>query len=217
MDLIVFDIETIPQQSPLTDIQTEKLEQKLKRMLGDDFSNKEKYESKKQLIMGTNPYFGEIVCIGIKKVLATGDFDATALIGDEADILNKWWKIIKSHRGRFVHFNGLGFDVPWILKRSMLHKIVPTHREFLDTRRFTKFPHFDVQMIMADWDRYAMASLDQTCEFLNVPSPKEGEVKASEVAQAFKDGRIKEIAEYCLRDVDATHHVYNIVQQYVKF
>ena len=217
MDLLIFDIETIPQQKPLTKLQKEKLDMKVTRSLGKDKPSKAEYTKQEKLIMGTNPYFGEIVCIGIKKVLATGEFDATTLTGTEVEILNKWWQIVKNHRGRFVHFNGLGFDVPWVLKRSMYHNIKPTSRDFLDTRRFTKFPHFDVQMIMADWDRYAVASLAQTCEFLDVPSPKEGEIKAEDVADAFKNGKIKEIAEYCLRDVDATHKVYNILQNYVKF
>jgi len=217
MDLLIFDIETIPQQEKLSETQERVLDKKIKASLKTDDPSPEAYASQKDLIMGTNPYFGEIVCIGVKKVLRTGEFDARTLIGPETDILNKWWEIVRKHNGRFVHFNGLKFDVPWIIKRSMKHNIRPTNKEFLELRRFIKYPHFDVQMIMADWDRYASATLDLTCDFLNIPSPKEGEVKADEVAQAFKDGRIKEIAEYCLRDVDATHKVYNILQSYVKF
>ncbi|MBC8436922.1 ribonuclease H-like domain-containing protein [bacterium] len=217
MDLLVFDIETIPQQGKLTTTQQENLDKKLAKAFGNETPTNEEYNKKRSFIMGTNPHFGEIVCIGVKKVLSTGEFDATSLVGTEPEILTKFWDIAKKHRGRYVHYNGLGFDVPWIIKRSMYHGIKPSNKEFLDTRRYTKYPHFDVQMILADWDRYAAVTLDLACDFLKVPSPKEGEVKGDQVEQAFLDGKINQIAEYCLRDVDATHKVYNIVQTYTKF
>lgn len=216
MDVIIFDIETIPQQSPLSSQQKIFLNKRLSRMLGKDFLDSDKYEESKRLIMGTSPYLGEIVCIGLKKVLSNGQHDSTTLTGKEKDILIKWWGIVGKHRGLFVHYNGLGFDVPFILKRSMKHDIKPTNKDFLDLRRYSKYPQFDVQMILADWDRYNTISLDQVCNFLNVPSPKEGDIKAEDVEQAYKDGRIKEISDYCLRDVESTYEVYKKLAMYIK-
>ncbi len=216
MDILVFDIETIPQQSELSKAQETHLDKQLTKRLGKDYLDDPDYEETKRLIMGTSPYLGEICCIGIKKVLSNGQFDNVALKGAEPDILTRWWGIVSKHRGQYVHYNGLGFDVPWIIKRSMFHGIRPTSKDFLELRRFQKYPHFDIQQILADWDRFNIISLDLACDFLGVPSPKEGEIAAKDVAQAYADGKIDQIAEYCLRDVESTHQVYKIVTSYTK-
>ncbi len=216
MDLIVFDIETVPQQSELSTAQETYLTKQLTRRLGADYLDNPDYEETKRLVMGTTPYLGEIVCIGIKKVLSNGQFDTLTLTGPEPDILTRWWGIASKHRGQYVHYNGLGFDVPWIVKRSMKHGIRPTSKDFLDLRRFQKYPHFDIQQILADWDRFNIISLDLACSFTGVPSPKEGEIAAKDVAQAYADGKIKQIAEYCLRDVESTHQLYKIATVYTK-
>lgn len=115
-----------------------------------------------------------------------------------------------------MHYNGLGFDVPWIIKRSIKHNIKAASKPFLDLRRYQKYPHFDVQMILADWDRFNVVSLDLACDLFAVPSPKKGVVKAEDVAQYYDDGKIDEIAAYCLKDVDATYKIYKLLTQYIK-
>ena len=69
MDILVFDIETIPQQSELSKAQETHLDKQLTKRLGKDYLDDPDYEETKRLIMGTSPYLGEICCIGIKKVL----------------------------------------------------------------------------------------------------------------------------------------------------
>ena len=217
MDIIVFDIETIPQKDPLTDSQTKYLEKRLLRALGENFTDHKEYDETRRRIMGTSPFLGEIICIGIKKVLGNGKYDAVALTGKESDILTRWWGIVSKHSGQYVHYNGLGFDVPWIIKRSIKHGIRPTSKDFLDLRRYQKYPHFDVQMIIADWDRFNVVSLDLVCDLFSVPSPKKGVIKAKDVEKAYNEGKIDDISAYCLRDVDSTYKVYKLLSQYIKF
>lgn len=210
MDTLTFDIETIPQSKPLTEIQQEELDKRLGKL---QLTGNE-YEKAKSLFMATNPYFGEIVCIGLMKT-KDNVFDTIALTGDESSILNRFWNILAKFKGTYVSFNGLGFDVPFIVKRSMLHKITPTSADFLNLKRFSNYPHCDVKLVLGDWDRFAIGTLRLVCEFLDIPSPKEGDIKAEDVEQAFKDGRIDAIGEYCLRDVIATHAVYKEVKKYI--
>jgi hypothetical protein len=48
----------------------------------------------------------------------------------------------------------------------------------------------------------AIGSLDLLCACMDVPSPKEGEVVGSKVHDSYwNKGMLKEIAEYCERDV----------------
>ena len=214
METITFDIETVP-QTELSNIQQHELDKKLERRFsGSSEPTTEEYESAKSLIMGTNPYFGEIVCIGLMKTTTDGKYDTIGLTGDEKDILSRFWKIVSGFRGLFISFNGLSFDVPWIIKRSMKHGLKATNQSFLNTKKFFKYPHWDVHVIMADYDRFKAASLRLTCDHLGIPSPKEEEITAENVSVAFKDGRIKEIKEYCLRDVQATYNAYLISKNY---
>ena len=50
-------------------------------------------------------------------------------------------------------------------------------------------------------------SLDYWCRRFDVESPK-GSIDGSQVARAYRDGRIDDIGEYCLRDVRATAELY---------
>lgn len=211
MAKIAFDIETIPLQEgeypeSLNDVIKRKLEKSLKNNPDlDPLKEKKK-------IMATDPFLGRIVCIGLY-YLETG---VSIAISDPSEkvILEKWWKTIATHSGLFISFNGIRFDVPYIIRRSMVHKIKPTNGAFLS---YTKYdpnpPHFDVMIQMSGRDGFI--SLHNACDMFGIDSPKDGAIKAENVEQAYKDGRIKEIAEYCLRDVVATAKVYEHVKHYI--
>lgn len=219
MKTITFDIETIPQRSPLSDAQAKELEKRENKY----YWNKDRAdcdeEDVRKMLMGTNPFLGEIVCIGLLGHAENGDSKTKSLfVTDgitEKEMLEEFWEILGDYKGLFVSFNGLGFDVPWIIKRSMIHGIVPTNNDFLNTRRYLKYPHFDALQILADYSPSSYMTLDLACNMLGVETPKDGEIKAENVAQAFKDGRIQEIADYCLKDIEATYKVYEIVSKYV--
>lgn len=201
---ITFDIETVPQRSALSEIQAEELQKRLSSFLDRNPDRDE--EDAKSLLMGTSPYFGEIVCIGVHKKTATTD-RTISLIGDEKDILIRFWDIIANFKGVFVSFNGKKFDVPFIIKRSIVHGVESTNKKFHDTYPFKNFPHYDVWQALVE-NRGEAVSLRLACDVFGVPSPKEEGIKASEVAQAYEDGRIQEISDYCIRDVVATYKVY---------
>jgi len=214
MNTLTIDIETVP-LDVLTETQQEELDKKITSYKRFNEVTSENIEDVTSLLMGTNPYFGKIVCIGIKQTMASGAYDEKAIVGTEKEILCEFWRVLsKFPQGLFITYNGLSFDVPFILKRSMVHKLVPTNKPFLDTRRFSKYPHFDVKAVLSDFDRYNSCTLKLACEHLGIPSPKEGEIAAKDVAKAFKQGRIDAIAEYCLKDVQATFDAYKIIKKY---
>jgi len=214
LETLTFDIETIPQQQPLTDIQQEELNKQLDKAYkrNPEWNDTEK-EKFKKLFMATNPFFGEIVCIGLYKTV-NNMHDSTSLIGSEKYILERFWNILKTFRGIYISFNGINFDVPFILKRSMAHSLKPTSNSFVDLKRFSTKPHFDVKLIFGDWDKYAVGTLRLVCEHLGIESPKEGVVKAENVENEYKLGNINEIADYCLKDVMATYQAYERLLNY---
>lgn len=215
MNTLTFDIETIPQnEESLSKIQEEEIEKKMERYLVKR-PHEDEGEAKKML-MATSPYFGEIITIGLHRHTEYGDEDSIALIGSEEEILSRFWENIKSFNGLFISFNGISFDVPFISKRSMKHRITPSNTKFLDTYKFQKRPHFDVKSVISDFNNWVAPTLKLTCDLLDVPSPKGGGVEAKNVAQAFHNGRIDEIADYCEKDVKATFECYKKMIGYFK-
>ena len=53
-------------------------------------------------------------------------------------------------------------------------------------------------------------SLDYWCRRFDIESPK-GSIDGSQVGRAYRDGRIEDIGEYCLRDVRATAQLFRRV------
>ena len=116
MNLISFDIETIPQElASLSYIQRDILKAKMEsHLIRNPLTNK---VDCRKLIMGTNPYFGQIVCIGITQQY-NSVIKSKGFIGEEEDLLKEFWGCIKDFSGIFVSFNGLSFDIPFIIARS---------------------------------------------------------------------------------------------------
>ena len=57
--------------------------------------------------------------------------------------------------------------------------------------------------------------MDITCRSFGIPSPKEGEVSGETVAKAFQEGNVSAVEEYVIRDVDATHKLFEKLKGYI--
>ena len=207
---ITFDIETIPQQTPLTEYQQEQLDKRLKYELKEyvngDKPTDEILKDIRRKTMALCPYLGTVICI-----CTFNDFtnEKTKIInGTEQDILTTFWETIESE-SEFISFNGLSFDVPWIIIKSAIYQIpIRKGHPFTNRRRYYTKPHFDLAEWSSDWRPQFRVSLKGLCEMLGIDSPKEGVVRADSVEKFYLEGKIKEIAEYCMRDVLATHQGY---------
>lgn len=210
-NLLVFDIETVPfRDEEYSETQREYIKRKLDLSMSRNNAVNILDETSK--IKGTDPYLSKIICIGLYYPQTN---QRTALTNDlEHNILEAFWNAIRTERGLFISYNGVRFDVPYIIKRSMKYRIKPTNTEFLNHTKYNPNPpHFDVmqQLCQRDWNY----SLKQACDFFGVPSPKDGAVISSSVAEAYYAGRIKEIADYCLRDLESTYTLYEVIRSYI--
>jgi DNA polymerase elongation subunit (family B) len=212
MDTITFDIETIPDPG-LSATANEALDKKAKTM-SESGRNDLSFEEARKLIAGTTPYFGKIVCIGLHRSGPSGSGSA-AFVGEELDILQRFWKTIDQakFRGLFISYNGLSFDAPFILRRSGLYGLEPTNKNFLSLRRFSNHPHCDLKEVLANWDRFEAITLHLACDFYGVPTPKTG-ISGKDVEKVFNAGGIQTIADYCVRDVEATFLLYQKLKPY---
>lgn len=145
--------------------------------------------------------FGRIICISY----AINNEPTETLSGDEREILKNFWEMAKNI-SLFIGFNIIGFDLKLIYQRSIILKVRPSIE--LNFARYRSYPIYDVMMEWGRWDFKTTISLDTLAKALDIPSSKGGEVEGKNVAQAYKDGRLKEICEYCEKDVEVTRSIY---------
>jgi len=136
--------------------------------------------------------------------------DSDILRGTEEELLEAFWDVIRRKHPRLVSFNGRQYDGPMLMVRSAQLGVKPS--ENLVGYRYDISTHCDLMDIFgfmgAVRDRY---SLDFWCRRLDIESPKGG-IDGSQVARAYRQGRLDEIGEYCLRDVRATSALYQAVE-----
>lgn len=138
------------------------------------------------------------------------------LRGDERALLRRFWETV-GHRGkdgrlpRLVTYNGRGYDGPMLMVRSAQLEVRPSRA--LVPNRYRLEDHTDLLDVLsffgATRDRY---SLDYWCRRFDVESPKT-KIDGSQVARAYRDGKIEDIGEYCLRDVRATAELYRRIER----
>jgi hypothetical protein len=133
---------------------------------------------------------------------------------DEAELLSAFWDASK-HYQSIVTFNGRGFDVPFLYLRSALLDVPITRKDWLGYR-FATEPHCDLAEQLTFYGvsgREGAAkrfNLDFYCKAFGIESPKSHGVTGMDVSQLMADGRFREIAEYCLRDVRATVELHRL-------
>jgi len=222
---LVFDIETVPalDRKDLPHDIADALTNYTMRKAEPDV-----IEAESKKFMGMNPFFGRVVS------LAVGDGDAEpgeesvtvlAVPPDgmviencppwlrpmsEADLLRSFWALA-SRAETVVSFNGRGFDVPFLVTRSLMHGIPA--RVDLVSQRWSLRPHLDLFELLSQRNR-GPSSLNVVCWALGIESPKEV-MDGSMVAPAYARGEIVKIAEYNSHDVRATSAVYRKVRDLV--
>ena len=133
---------------------------------------------------------------------------------DEVELLTAFWDVAR-HYDAVVTFNGRGFDVPFLYLRSALLNVPISRKDWLGYR-FQTEPHCDLAEQLTFYgvsgrDGAARRfNLDFYCKAFGIESPKSHGVTGVDVNDLLAAGRHREIAEYCLRDVQATVLLFQI-------
>jgi len=195
MTKLFFDIETLPAEkekhSVLHEIHQKRTDDGKRVDELDYFISNTSFD-------GT---FGRIACISY----AIDNGSVKSLSGDERKILQDFWEIAKTV-DLFVGFNVMDFDLRFIYQRSVVLGIKPSVE--LNFARYRNNPIYDVMREWAKWNMQSSISLDTLARGLGIPSSKGGAIEGKDVAKAYEDGRIKEICEYCEKDVEVTRKIY---------
>lgn len=133
----------------------------------------------------------------------------------EAGILKRFWDTVK-HYDRIITFNGRGFDAPYLIIRSAIHKIKPT--KDLMPNRFSATTHIDLLDQLTFYGSVRRKfSLHMWCRAFGIKSPKEEGVTGHDVGDLFNQGRCLDIARYCTGDLYATKKLFEYWDRYVRF
>lgn len=217
--IITYDIETVPQQAPLTPVQEELINNTFNRWWRNEpiegLTPAEIDNNKKELrkkIMATNPQFGDIVVIGMYFPNEGITASLTTENYTEEELMRWFWDWIRDAE-LFRSFNGLGFDNKFVALKSMKHGVPVSNQRFMNWRRFQRKPHYDAQALLSDWQRGGF-SLKAACEMFDIPSSKEGAVTAKNVAQYIAAGKYDEVEYYCCKDVYSTDALCQKMEKY---
>lgn len=133
--------------------------------------------------------------------------------GDERFILEKFWEAVKSY-DCIITFNGRGFDCPFLIVRSAVHKIKPT-RDLMPNRYGDA--HIDLLDRLSFFGSVRRKfSLDMWCRTFGITSPKEEGITGYEVKDLYERGKFLDIARYCVRDLHATKELFFYWERYMK-
>jgi 3'-5' exonuclease len=227
---IVFDIETsaLPPEG-FDEAQQEYLFREAEKLAEGPERETKRAEIRQQFNLW--PFTAQVVCVAMlnadtqrgQVLFLAEDFEeADAEAGpvefmpcaDEFELLTAFWDVAK-HYDSVVTFNGRGFDVPFIYLRSALLNVPISKKNWLGYR-FATEPHCDLAEQFTFYNvsgRDGAArrfNLDFYCKAFGIESPKSHGVTGMDVNALMAEGKFREIAEYCLRDVRATVELYRI-------
>jgi DNA polymerase elongation subunit (family B) len=230
MAKLVFDIETsaLPLEH-FDDTQQEYLFRDAEKFPDEDARQARREEI--QRFFSLWPLTSQVVCVAMLnaetlrgQVLFTADdYDASGSEDgpvefvpcvDEAELMTAFWDVAKHYDG-VVTFNGRGFDVPFMYLRSAVLNVPISRKDWLGYR-FQTEPHCDLAEQLTFYNvsgRDGAArrfNLDFYCKVFGIESPKAQGVTGMDVGNLLAEGRYREIAEYCLRDVQATVQLYHL-------
>jgi len=230
MAKLVFDIETsaLPLEH-FDEAQQEYLFRECERISDEAARSARRAEILQQCNLW--PFTAQVVCIAMLnadtsrgQVLFTAeDYEAESVEAepvefvpcmDEVELLTAFWDVAK-HYEHIATFNGRGFDVPFIYLRSALLNVAISRKDWLGYR-FQTEPHCDLAEQLTFYGvsgREGAArrfNLDFYCKAFGIESPKSQGVTGRDVNTLLAEGRHREIAQYCLRDVRATVLLYHI-------
>ena len=139
----------------------------------------------------------------------------------EAEIIQRFFAGIDRYTPNLVSWNGGGFDLPVLHYRGLVHGVAAARywdmgdedRDFRYNNYISRYHnrHLDLMDLLALYQPRANAPLDQLAKLIGAPG-KLG-MDGSAVWQAWQEGRIDEVRDYCETDVVNTYLVYLRFQQ----
>lgn len=146
--LIAFDIETADNQSEYNETYLETL--KHKGLKDPDKVAKDLAEKREKFAL--SPITGKVICVGFMSQAGTKIFKTDTC--SEGDLLLKVWEEFEdllANNNKIISFNGLLFDIPFLIQRSLLLGI-PVDKNMADLllRKYNNPFHIDLRTYLTE-------------------------------------------------------------------
>lgn len=144
----------------------------------------------------------------VRELVCSKRVDAGLDPNDEPSLLRSFWSLVRDYSALpLIGYNLLGFDIPFIVLRSMVHGVQPSRK--LSMARFRTDEVFDMMMWLANWDLRQVLKLDVACTLLGIENPLPG-VDGSQV----EDMSEKELAKYGTAEIDKLFALYQRMEAF---
>ncbi|MGH8672139.1 MAG: 3'-5' exonuclease [Burkholderiales bacterium] len=212
--VLAFDIETIPDTDGLRSLHG----------LGADSSDAQVAEiafQRTRLANGSDflPLHLQRV-VAISCALREGEHFRVWSLGSTTDpetvLLQRFFEGIEKYTPQLVSWNGGGFDLPVLHYRSLIHGLQAARywdmgeddRDFKWNNYISRYHtrHLDLMDLLALYQPRNYAPLDQMAKLAGLPG-KMG-MEGSQVWEAYKNGEINAIRNYCETDAVNTYLLY---------
>lgn len=213
MNTLVFDVETIP------DIDSGK---KLYDLTGSDAEIAEKMREIRRAETNGSDFMRHHLhkIIVISAVLDTGNKIKVWSLGEkntsEKDLIQRFFEGLEKYSPTLVSWNGAGFDLPVLHYRALVNGVVaPRYWEVGEEDASFKwnnylnryhYRHMDIMDILSGYQSKTAARLDDIATMMDFPG-KMG-MDGSKVLDAYLNGEIDNIRNYCETDVLNTYLVF---------
>src|ERR1700720_854266 len=199
--VLVWDLETVPDLRGFAAANGHdgKTDDEIRAAMGDKFPKH---------------IFHSIICIGALVARRDNAHWEVSALGaphieerSEKDLIIGFVKRIAELRPQLVTFNGSGFDLP-LLRYPAMGPANPSvglmappyfHRYSDDA--------IDLCDVLSSFSSQAKVSLHELCKVMGLPGKPNG-ISGADVDRYHREGRIREIAEYCESDVLNTYRVW---------
>jgi len=199
--VIVWDIETVPDLKGFAAANGHegKGDDDVRAAMGDKFP-KHIYHS--------------IICIGaLVARQEDGHWAVNALgaphVGERSEkaLISSFVDRVAELTPQLVTFNGASFDLPVLRYRAMVHGVAApglSLRPYF--HRFTE-DAIDLCDVLSSFSPQSKATLHELCRVMGLPGKPDG-ISGADVERYYREGRVREIAEYCESDVVNTYRVW---------
>lgn len=214
-DLVFYDIETsrvVKELDPSTQLYDAwkykaRYQNEINKKTGKEFTVEEYFYDKAPLYAP----FAKVVTIVVGRIKDNKIVLKSYASYDEKELIENFNKDLQAvylanPKTRLVSFNGVGFDTPFLEKRSIINGVKPSNLLEESHLEPWKVTQIDLAKIWKG-NAFYPDSLIAVATALGLPSPKDA-LDGSQVSEAFYENRLEEIVTYCLKDVETTARIY---------